>query len=68
MKLEQVRTIAKSQGIHAGKLSKTELVKLIQASEGNFDCFSTAFGGECDQTGCSWREDCFEAASRGELS
>lgn len=68
MKLEQVRSIAKSRGLHPGKLSKTELVKSIQIQEGNFDCFATAYDGECDQTGCSWREDCFEAACRGEPS
>lgn len=68
MKLEDVRSIAKSRGIHPGKLSKTKLIKTLQAGEGNFDCFATAYGGECDQFGCSWREDCFEAAKKGELS
>lgn len=68
MKLEQLRGIAKSRGIHPGRLSKTELVKSIQMQEGDFDCFATAYGGECDQAGCSWREDCFEAARRGEPS
>jgi len=68
MKMEQVRSIAKSQGINPGKLPKTELIKSIQTEEGNFDCFATAYAGECDQVGCSWREDCFEAARIGELS
>jgi hypothetical protein len=68
MKLENIRTIAKSHSIHPGKLSKTRLIKTIQIEEGNFDCFATAYGGECDQLGCSWREDCFEAAKKGELS
>ncbi len=62
MKIEEVRNIAKSQGIHPGKLAKTELIKSIQAKEGNFDCFATAYSGECDQGGCIWREDCFEAS------
>lgn len=62
MKMEEVRNIAKSQGIHPGKLSKNELIKSIQAKEGNFDCFATACSGECDQEGCIWREDCFEAS------
>lgn len=68
MKLEQIRSIAKSHSINPGKLSKTELVKSIQTKEGNFDCFATAYDGECDQVGCSWREDCFDAARRGEPS
>lgn len=65
MKLEEIRAIAKSHSIHPGKLSKTELIKSIQAGEGNFDCFSTAYDGVCDQSGCSWREDCFDAARGG---
>ena len=62
MKLEEVRSIAKSHSINPGKLSKTELIKSIQVDEGNFDCFATAHDGVCDQVGCSWREDCFAAA------
>lgn len=68
MKLGDVRTIAKSHSIKSNHLSKTELIKAIQTDEGNFDCFASAYGGECDQAGCSWREDCFEAARRGEPS
>lgn len=45
MKLEVVRTIAKSHGIHTGKRSKIDLIKFIQSDEGNFDCFATACAG-----------------------
>ena len=62
MKLEDIRTIAKSHSIKPGHLSKTELIKSIQTDEGNFDCFATAYDGECDQADCLWREDCFAAA------
>lgn len=68
MKLEEIRSIAKSRGLHPGKLSKTELIKTLQASEGNFDCFASAFNGECDQSGCIWRADCFEVSRKGALS
>ncbi|HEU0233541.1 MAG TPA: SAP domain-containing protein [Gallionella sp.] len=68
MKMEEVRSIAKSQGLNPGKLSKTELIRSIQMEEGNFDCFATAYDGECDQVDCLWRGDCFEAAQQGELS
>jgi hypothetical protein len=44
------------------------LIKSIQSKEGNFDCFSTAITGECDQGGCSWRMDCFDTASMGRPS
>ena len=68
MKLEQIRSIAKLHSINPGMLSITELVKAIQAKEGNFDCFGTAINGECDQTGCSWREDCLATSRKGMLS
>ena len=68
MKMEEVRNIAKSHGINPAKLSKAELIRSIQMREGNFDCFATAYDGECDQDDCCWREDCFEAAQQGELS
>lgn len=63
MKLDEVRSIAKSHQIKPNHLSKIELIKAIQTEEGNFDCFATANGGECDQANCLWREDCFDAAS-----
>ena len=68
MKIEEIRHIARTQGIHPGKLSKAELIRTIQVEEGNFNCFATAYSGECDQAGCSWREDCFSASRKGELS
>lgn len=64
MRVTEVRVIAKAMGIKAGNLPKTELIKTIQKTEGNFDCFATAESGECDQTGCCWREDCFKAAQQ----
>ena len=68
MKLEDVRGIAKSKGVDPAKLSKTRLIKTLQIREGNFDCFATAYGGECDRADCLWRPDCFDAVKRGELS
>lgn len=62
MKLEEIRSIAKSRSINAGKLSKTKLIKSIQIGEGNFDCFATAYDGVCDQINCLWRKDCLAAA------
>lgn len=62
MKMEEVRTIAKSHKIKPGNLSKKELIKMIQIVEGNFDCYSTAYNGECDQVNCLWRNDCFDAS------
>ena len=62
MLVKEIKTIAVSMGIKPGKLKKNDLIKVIQIEEGNFDCFGTAFEAECDQTGCSWRKDCFTTA------
>ena len=62
MKMDEIRSIAKSHGINPGKFTKAELIKYIQTDEGNFDCFASACSGECDQAGCLWREDCFNAS------
>jgi hypothetical protein len=64
MNITEVRDIAKARGITATNLFKTELIRTIQAREGNFDCYATAFDGVCDQLGCIWRDDCFEAARK----
>ena len=64
MKLEEVHGIAKSHGINPNNMFKTELIKTIQLKEGNFDCYATAYDGVCDQLGCIWRQDCFEAARK----
>ena len=59
MNMQEIRGIAKNFGIKTSRMKKANLIKTIQLSEGNFDCFASAVDGECDQSGCIWREDCF---------
>lgn len=58
MNIKEITSIAKSRGIKPGKLNKSSLIRTIQLEEGNFDCYGTAYDGECDQQQCSWRNDC----------
>lgn len=62
MHFMKIRKIAKERGVSPGKLSKVNLVRKIQQTEGNFDCYGTALSGECDQQDCFWREDCLEVS------
>lgn len=64
MNVQEIREIARDMGLKPGKTPKLKLVRLIQSTEGNFDCFATASNGECDQLGCRWREDCFAMAGK----
>jgi len=61
----EIRAMIKARGIKQPPgATRVELVRLLQRSEGNFDCFATATSGECDQLDCVWREDCFKAAAQ----
>ena len=59
MNMQEIRVIAKDYGIKSSRMTKAKLIQTIQLAEGNFDCFGSAIDGECDQAGCSWRDDCF---------
>lgn len=64
MHMQDVRERAKDFGIKTARMSKVNLVKAIQLSEGNFSCFASAQDGVCDQIACVWRDDCFSAAKK----
>lgn len=61
MKIQDIREIAKKNGVRVRKLNKIELIRSIQKAEGNSDCFSTPYVRECNQMNCLWREDCMIA-------
>ncbi|MEW6053418.1 MAG: SAP domain-containing protein [Nitrospirota bacterium] len=58
MTLKEIKGMAKEKGIKVGNMKKANMIRAIQKSEGNFDCFGTATKGMCDQMHCMWREDC----------
>lgn len=64
MNMQDIRERAKDFGIKTGRMSKVNLIKEIQLSEGNFSCFASAVDGVCDQMACLWREECFSAAKK----
>lgn len=59
MKMQEIKVIAVEKGIKPTRLKKADLIRSIQVQEGNFDCFGSASGGECDQLECIWMTDCF---------
>ncbi len=64
MNVAEIRVIAQQHGIKAGKLTKTDLVRQIQTTEGNNPCYGTVPELDCDQGGCLWRTDCFKDSKR----
>ncbi|MBI5194140.1 MAG: SAP domain-containing protein [Nitrospirae bacterium] len=65
MKVEEIKKIAQKMGVPAVG-PKAEMIKTIQRTEGNFDCFGTAADGFCDQGGCLWRTDCLKPAKKSQ--
>ena len=59
MKVKELQKMAKELGVKPAGLRKGELIKSIQRTEGNFDCFGTAMD-YCDQVDCLFREDCLK--------
>lgn len=64
MQMQEIRGMAKNLGIKTSRMSKAGLIQAIQINEGNFNCFASAANGECDQSQCVWRNDCFNAAKK----
>lgn len=58
MNLNQVKVVAKERGVKPGKLKKEDLIRAIQLSEENPQCFNTDFSSSCGQEDCLWRVDC----------
>jgi hypothetical protein len=60
MKRKEIKAKANKTGIkNTFGLSKAELIRRIQRTEGNFDCFGKA-KGYCDQLQCHFRVDCLK--------
>ena len=57
MTIREIRKRAKELGLKPARKNKLELVRAIQAIEGNPQCFRTR-SRHCDETGCLWLEDC----------
>ena len=58
MKLVEIRKLAAQRGVKADKMKKTEIIRAVQAAEGNTACFESGTAVECGQAKCLWRDDC----------
>ncbi|MBE0479154.1 SAP domain-containing protein [Candidatus Aerophobetes bacterium] len=59
MNMLELRKKAKNLGVSTYRKKKPQIIREIQAKEGNFPCFGTA-RGFCDQLNCLWRSDCLK--------
>lgn len=66
MKMQDIRSMAKAMGVKVGNMKKTDAIRAIQKSEGNFDCYGRAVGGYCDQGNCLFYGDCMKTSQEEE--
>jgi len=60
MTFMEVKAIAKKMNLKVSTAKKTDLIRAIQRSEGNNECYKTGYAYECGQSNCLWRQDCLK--------
>jgi hypothetical protein len=58
MTRRELTEIAKNKKIRVGNMKKENIIRAIQRSEGNSDCFATGAADQCERKSCLWRQDC----------
>jgi hypothetical protein len=48
----------KKRGLNLNKMTKKELIHLVQKAEGNQSCFKGEFSKRCGHTDCCWYNEC----------
>jgi len=65
MKFQEIKKIAQGLGVpNTPKMKKLEIIRAIQAAEGNQQCFATN-PQSCGQANCLWMNDCIAAVKQG---
>ncbi len=63
MKMQAVRQRAKDAEVSIpSRVSKGELIRMIQRQEGNQDCFGASWRHTCPWVECCWRDDCLNGS------
>ena len=59
MLLSDIKLRAKEMNLkNSSKLRKGDLIRLIQAAEGNSACFDESWNSPCEQHACARKDDC----------
>jgi hypothetical protein len=58
MNINEIKSMAKKNGVKTGKMQKAEIIRAIQRAENNFDCYGTDRVQNCNEQKCLWLADC----------
>jgi len=64
MNFNEIRKMAKEMGINTYRMKKPEIIRSIQRTEGNMDCYGTDRARYCGEDRCLWRKDCLALLPR----
>ena len=59
MRFNEIQKKAKGMNINTFHMKKTDIIRLIQRAENNFECYGTDRVIICNEDECLWRVDCF---------
>ena len=58
MNMTEIKKYARGKGVDPGAMRKSELIRAIQAAEGNPCCYGSDRKAHCPETNCLWEKDC----------
>ena len=58
--IRKYRTLVpnRKKGVNVYRMGKTDLIRLIQKTEGNSSCYKGDFATSCSQSDCCWFKEC----------
>ncbi len=65
MTFQEIRKMAKGMGVNPYRKKKVEIIRGIQQTENNIDCFATDRMDYCKEHECLWRTDCLASNNHG---
>ena len=58
MKINDLIKVTKGMRINTYAMKKNDIIRAVQQSENNVECFATERVEYCNENKCSWRGDC----------
>ena len=69
MIFNEIRRIAKGKGVNTLRMGKIDMIRAIQRTEENIECYGTQRVEYCHEDSCLWKHDCLSLSynSKGNL-
>jgi len=58
MNVNEIKAMARKNGVKTGKVQKAEIIRAIQKAENSLACYGTDRVQSCNEQKCLWLVDC----------